>query len=162
MAIEIERKFLLNGQNWRTGARGVHYRQGYLSLDPARTVRVRIAGDEGFLTIKGLSQGASRVEFEYPIPLDQARQLLDDLCHQPRIEKLRYRIDYQGRTWEVDQFLGDNAGLVLAEVELEHADQSIELPPWIGEEVTGDPRYYNAWLSQHPYSDWGGVEESRA
>jgi adenylate cyclase len=154
MAVEIERKFLMSGNDWRDGAQGIHYRQGYLNLDPERTVRVRIAGEHGFLTIKGSSEGASRAEFEYPIPLVDARLLLDVLCHQPQIEKVRFRIDYAGLTWEVDEFLGENAGLVLAEVELESPDQVVELPPWIGREVTGDQRYYNAWLSQHPFSGW--------
>jgi adenylate cyclase len=155
MAVEIERKFLTSNADWKTGARGIHYRQGYLSLDPARTVRVRIAGDQAYLTIKGASAGAARAEFEYPIPLVDARLLLDVLCHQPQIEKYRYRIDYAGLTWEVDEFLGENAGLVLAEVELEDPDQPVELPPWVGAEVTGDRRYYNAWLSQHPFAGWG-------
>jgi adenylate cyclase len=154
MAVEIERKFLLANGSWKDGAHGIHYRQGYLSLDPARTVRVRIAGDHGYLTIKGTSEGASRAEFEYPIPPVDARLLLDVLCHQQQIEKVRYRIDYAGLTWEIDEFLGENAGLVLAEVELVSPDQTVERPPWIGREVTEDPRYYNAWLSQHPFSAW--------
>jgi adenylate cyclase len=154
MAVEIERKFLLSDSSWKDGVKGTHYRQGYLSLDPARTVRVRIAGDHGYLTIKGTSEGASRAEFEYPIPLVDARLLLDVLCHQPQIEKVRYRIDYAGLTWEVDEFLGENAGLVLAEVELVSPDQAVKRPPWVGREVTEDPRYYNAWLSQHPFSVW--------
>ena len=159
MAVEIERKFLTTGSSWKDGAHGVPYRQGYLCLDPARTVRVRIAGDRAFLTIKGTSEGAARSEFEYAIPVDNARQLLDELCHRPQIEKVRYRIDYAGLTWEVDEFLGENAGLVLAEVELESPDQAVEQPPWIGREVTEDPRYYNAWLSQHPYSGWNDSDD---
>jgi len=155
MAVEIERKFLLADDSWKDGARlGILYRQGYLSLDPARTVRIRIAGDRGFLTIKGASEGASRAEFEYPIPLVDARLLLDVLCHQPLIEKYRYRVEHVGLVWEIDEFGGANEGLVLAEVELEHPDQNVELPPWVGEEVTGDRRYYNAWLSQHPFTGW--------
>jgi adenylate cyclase len=162
MAVEIERKFLLADDSWRDGARGILYRQGYLSLDPARTVRVRIAGDQGILTIKGASTGAARAEFEYPIPLVDARLLLDVLCHQPQIEKVRYRVDHAGLTWEIDEFLGANAGLVLAEVELGHPDQPVELPPWVGREVTGDRRYYNAWLSQHPFTGWSRDEPDPA
>jgi adenylate cyclase len=154
MGQEIERKFLLRDQSWKRGAHGVPYQQGYLGLDPARTLRVRVAGEKGFLTIKGAADGASRAEFEYPIPVSEARELLATLCLKPQIEKIRYRIEYVGMVWEIDEFLGDNAGLVLAEVELESPDQTIDLPPWIGAEVTGDHRYYNSWLSQNPYRFW--------
>lgn len=155
MGTEIERKFLVVDKRWKTGTRGVHFRQAYLCLDPARTVRVRIAGQNACLTIKGASQGASRSEFEYAIPVQDACQLLDQLCHRPQIEKIRYRVEYAGLVWEIDEFLGDNAGLVMAEVELDDPGQAIELPDWVEREVTGDPRYYNAWLSQHPFSGWG-------
>lgn len=154
MAIEIERKFLVRNDDWRPGAIGTSYRQGYLTIDPERTVRVRIAGDQGFLTIKGKTEGMSRSEFEYPIPLDDAAQLLDTLCLKPLIEKVRYCVTYAKQLWEIDEFAGDNAGLILAEVELETSDQQVELPPWAGEEVTSDARYYNASLSQTPYRDW--------
>lgn len=154
MAIEIERKFLVRNDDWRSGAVGTSYRQGYLTIDPERTVRVRIAGDQGFLTIKGITEGMSRSEFEYPIPLEEASQLLDTLCLRPLIEKVRYCVTYAGTLWEIDVFAADNAGLILAEVELESSDQQVELPPWAGEEVTSDARYYNASLSQTPYRNW--------
>lgn len=153
MGTEIERKFLVQGENWREG-RGITYRQGYLSTAPERTVRVRTAGDKGYLTIKGASRGASRLEFEYEIPLHEANQLLDELCHQPLIEKRRYKVQYGGLTWEVDEFFGENDGLVLAEIELRDEDQAFDPPAWLGREVTGDPRYYNANLVNHPYSRW--------
>ena len=154
MGVEIERKFLVRGSEWKAGLSGTEYRQGYLSSDPERTVRVRLAGEEGFLTIKGASTGASRLEFEYPIPGSDALELLERLCRRPLIEKLRYRVAYAGMIWEIDEFFGDNAGLVLAEIELEHETQAIEQPPWVGEEVTGDHRYYNACLAEHPISTW--------
>ena len=154
MAVEIERKFLVRNDDWRQGAVGTNYRQGYLSIDPERTVRVRIAGDKGFLTIKGKTEGMSRSEFEYPIPLEEAAQLLDALCLRPMIEKIRYCVTYAGNLWEIDEFAGENEGLILAEIELATSDQQVELPPWAGEEVTSDARYYNASLSQIPYRDW--------
>ncbi|PNU18585.1 adenylate cyclase [Geothermobacter hydrogeniphilus] len=154
MALEIERKFLLRNDTWKVGAEGVAYRQGYLSLDPQRTVRVRIAGDRAFLTIKGATRGCARSEYEYPIPLQQARQMLDELCLRPQIEKTRYRVPHAGLIWEIDEFHGANEGLVLAEVELDRPDQPVVLPDWVGEEVTGDERYYNACLSRTPFSSW--------
>ncbi len=155
MAVEIERKFLLAGEGWRGLAVGVRYRQGYVVSGQGRTVRVRTAGDQGYLTIKGPSQGSARAEFEYPIPLVDAVELLDTLCDRPLIDKTRYRIPVAGLVWEVDEFHGENAGLVLAEVELDHPDQAVELPAWIGAEVTGDPRYYNSYLVRSPFSSWG-------
>ncbi len=154
MATEIERKFLVRGEAWRALDPGVSYRQGYLSTEAARSVRVRIAGARGFLTLKGASTGASRAEYEYEIPVADAQEIFDTLCLRPRIEKVRRRIDYRGRVWEVDEFFGDNRGLVIAEVELTEVDQEVALPDWVGEEVTGDPRYYNANLVRHPYSAW--------
>lgn len=152
MGIEIERKFLVVGTDWKAVA-GVRMRQGYLNRDKARTVRVRVAGDAAFLTVKGLSRGATRAEFEYAIPLDDAEQLLA-LCDGPLIEKTRYAIPYQGTTWEVDEFYGDNAGLVVAEVELLSEDQPFARPPWLGAEVTQDARYYNSSLASVPYGQW--------
>lgn len=154
MKIEIERKFLLTGDSWRQGATGTLYRQGYLCTDPERTVRVRIGGDTAILAIKGRGDGLSRPEYEFPIPPGEAATLLDGLCLQPLVEKVRYLVPFAGLTWEIDEFLGVNAGLVLAEVELEHPDQPVPLPPWVGREVTGDPRYYNAWLARHPFATW--------
>lgn len=154
MKIEIERKFLVAGDAWRAGATGILYRQGYLCTDPARTVRVRLGNDTAILAIKGAGNGIARPEFEYPLPVDEATVLLDHHCLQPLVEKYRYLVPFAGLTWEIDEFLGANAGLLLAEVELEHSDQPVPLPPWIGREVTGDPRYYNAWLARHPYTTW--------
>ncbi|HEX8725905.1 MAG TPA: CYTH domain-containing protein [Gemmatimonadaceae bacterium] len=156
MATEIERKFLVQRDAWRAGAGpGVRYRQGYLATYPHPVVRVRVAGERGFLTIKGRSTGIARAEFEFPIPLADAEEMLGTLCTGPIIEKVRYRVPYAGRTWEVDEFAGANAGLVLAEVELPSADAPVELPSWAGREVSGDPRYYNASLAEHPFSEWG-------
>jgi adenylate cyclase len=153
MGTEIERKFLLRDDSWR-GGQGQLMRQGYLSAGEGITVRVRIAGPRAWLTVKGPAAGAGRAEFEYPIPLADAEDMLGTLCRGPLVEKRRYEISYQGLTWEVDEFLGDNAGLLVAEVELESATQSVPLPPWVGEEVTGDPRYYNSSLVHRPYSQW--------
>ena len=152
MAIEIERKFLVLGDAWRQ-ANPLRLPQGYLNRDKARTVRVRIAGEQAFLTIKGASRGATRAEFEYEIPLQDAEQLLA-LSDGPVVEKFRHVLDYQGLTWEVDEFLGDNAGLVVAEVELASEAQPIELPDWVGEGVTHDVRYFNSNLAAHPFSRW--------
>ena len=154
MAVEIERKFLVQGDNWRGLAPGRHYRQGYLSTQAARTGRVRVVEDSGYLTIKGAITNATRTEFEYAIPVEDAHAMLDTLCERPLIEKTRYRIEHQGLVWEVDEFAGENAGLLLAEVELDAEDQAIALPDWIGEEVTGDPRYYNANLIANPFCQW--------
>ncbi|HZP64739.1 MAG TPA: CYTH domain-containing protein [Rudaea sp.] len=155
MATEIERKFLVEGTAWRQG-RGTRLVQGYLNRDPQRTVRVRIAGSAGFLTVKGASRGATRSEFEYAIPLADAEALLA-LVDGPLVEKVRYEITHAGALWEVDEFLGDNAGLVLAEIELEREDQPVMKPAWVGAEVTGDPRYYNANLAAFPYARWAGL-----
>lgn len=154
MSVEIERKFLVVAERWKTLGQGVLLRQGYLSSSPDRVVRVRIEGESAMLTIKGRTVGATRAEWEYPIPLKDAQAFLDDLCERPIIEKYRYRIPYQGVTWEVDEFLGENAGLVVAEIELEREDQLFAKPDWIGQEVTHDARYYNANLLRHPYSKW--------
>ncbi len=153
MAVEIERKFLVNGTAWQQ-APGVAYRQGYLNRDKARTVRVRVAGEAAFLTIKGQSVGAARAEFEYPIPLADAQALLA-LCDGPLIEKTRHVQTHAGTVWEVDVFAGDNAGLVVAEVELAREDQAFVRPDWLGEEVTQDARYFNSNLATHPYCHWG-------
>ena len=154
MGIEIERKFLVQGDDWKAGQTGIAYRQGYLSTDPERTVRVRLAGDQGFLTIKGASRGSTRHEFEYRVPAAEAEEMLDLLCRKPLIEKRRYRVPFAGMIWEIDEFFGDNAGLVLAEIELDEAGQAFELPPWAGREVTADHRFYNAYLAQHPLNSW--------
>jgi adenylate cyclase len=152
--LEIERKYLLRDAHWKNLGQGVLLRQGYLSSHRERIVRVRIEGDAAVMTIKGRTVGASRGEWEYPIPLDDARIFLDELCEKPIIEKTRYRIPYRGMVWEVDEFHGENAGLVVAEIELTSEDQLFDKPDWIGEEVTHDPRYANANLLRHPYSKW--------
>ena len=154
MGIEIERKFLLKGDAWRSLGQPVLLRQGYLSSNKERVVRVRIEGEGATLTIKGRSSGATRGEWEYPIPLADAAELLDGLCEQPLIEKYRRRIAFAGNVWEVDEFLGANQGLAFAEIELSSEDQAFDKPDWIGEEVTHDPRYYNSSLIRLPYSQW--------
>lgn len=155
MPSEIERKFLVDRKSWPVPqSQGVLYRQGYLSGDPERTVRVRIAGDSAFLTIKGLTRGIERLEFEYPIPVDDAHVMLDQLCTKPLIEKTRYFVPSGELTWTVDDFAGDNDGLLLAEVELPSPDALIELPTWASKEVSADPRYFNSNLSRNPYSRW--------
>ncbi len=153
MGLEIERKFLVCGDGWKAGT-PQRLCQGYLCREPERTVRVRLAGEQAFLTIKGANQGATRAEFEYPIPVEDARQLLA-LCEGPVIDKTRYTLTHAGMVWEVDEFHGDNVGLVVAEVELEREDQAFEPPPWLGQEVTHDKRYFNSSLIAHPYADWG-------
>ena len=154
MAQEIERKFLVNGHTWRKLAKGTVYRQGYLSTVKERTVRVRTVGDKGYLTVKGLTVGAKRGEYEYEIPVADADAMLDELCEQPLVEKTRHNIPFDGLIWEVDEFAGDNQGLVVAEVELSDEDQEIRLPGWIGEEVTDNPRYFNSNLVANPYKNW--------
>ncbi len=160
MAIEIERKFLVKGDEWRSLATGTLYRQGYIHTASKTTVRVRVVGDKGYLTIKGKTQGTSRAEFEYPIPVEDAQEMLDTLCDRPLIEKTRYKIPRGALTWEIDEFAGENQGLIVAEVELAGENQSIELPEWIGEEVSHDPRYFNANLAQHPFSQWSSETRS--
>lgn len=154
MGTEIERKFLVEGNDWRASARGIRYRQGFLNTAKERTVRVRTDGTKGFITVKGPSAGAVRTEFEYEIPVEDADAMLEELCEQPIIEKIRYRIARGNHTWEVDEFLGDNEGLIVAEIELAYAHEPFEQPSWLGREVTEDPRYYNSNLVRHPYRQW--------
>ena len=154
MAQEIERKFLVKGDSWRALAEGTTYRQGYLNSVKERTVRIRTVGDKAFLTIKGLTVGATRTEYEYEIPMADCNAMLDTLAERPLIEKKRYKVGFGGLTWEVDEFFGDNAGLIVAVVELKSEEQTLKKPDWIGEEVTRDPRYFNANLIKHPYSKW--------
>jgi CYTH domain-containing protein/SAM-dependent methyltransferase len=158
MPTEIERKFLVKDLSAALGATdgGTVMRQGYLSVEPARTVRVRRAGGRGFVTFKGLSRGASRPEYEYEVPPNEADAMLDELALRPLVEKVRHRIDHGSLTWEVDVFSGDNDGLVVAEVELPSEDFPVALPPWVGEEVTDDPRYLNANLVARPFRTWSG------
>ncbi|MDB5108278.1 MAG: adenylate cyclase [Candidatus Binatus sp.] len=155
MAKEIERKFLVKPRNWSEMAPGVFIRQGYLSIDKNATVRIRTADDKGYITVKGINTGFNRDEYEYEIPLGDANEMLERLCRKPLIEKIRYRIQFAGRTFEVDEFTGVNRGLTIAEVELKDENEKVELPDWIDREVTGDPRYYNVNLVANPFSSWG-------
>jgi adenylate cyclase len=154
MGKEIERKFLVKGDVWRSLATGTACRQGYLNSAKERTVRVRTIDDRAFLTIKGLTVGATRGEYEYEIPLADCNAMLDALAEKPIIEKKRYKVPLEGLTWEIDEFFGENDGLIVAEVELESKMQIFEKPEWVGEEVTADPRYFNSNLIKHPYSKW--------
>ncbi len=154
MAHEIERKFLVTGDAWRARGSAERFRQGYLATAGPATVRVRVAGRRGWLTVKGPTSGATRSEFEYEIPLADAEALLETLCERPQIEKLRGRVPAGRHTWEVDEFLGENAGLVVAEIELGAEDEPFERPEWLGEEVTADPRYRNSSLARRPFRSW--------
>lgn len=154
MASEIERKYLVDVAVWKPRGDGVLIKQGYLSSSKERVVRVRIEGGSAALTIKGVTTGITRAEYEYEIPLADAEAMLANLCEQPLIEKHRHREEHGGKTWEVDVFHGDNDGLVVAEVELASETEKISIPPWAVEEVSDDPRYYNANLLTHPYSRW--------
>ncbi|WP_414548939.1 CYTH domain-containing protein [Anabaena sp. CCY 0017] len=154
MAKEIERKYLLKDDSWRKLAQGSVYCQGYIATKDKTTVRVRIVGNQGYLTIKGPSVECSRLEFEYPIPVEDAQEMLNTLCQKPFIEKVRYKVEWDGLIWEIDEFDGLNKGLILAEVELSDINQQISLPPWIGEEVSHDPRYFNSYLVTNPFSQW--------
>jgi CYTH domain-containing protein len=151
---EIERKFLVTGQGWRTKGKGTRYRQGYLAAAKHCTVRVRVGGRRAYVTVKGPTKGASRSEYEYEIPVRDAGEMLDALCDGRVIEKTRYEVRFARVMWEIDVFEGHNKGLVLAEVELKRERQRVVLPPWVGKEVTGDVRYYNSYLSRRPYSTW--------
>lgn len=155
MGVEIERKYLVNKDKWNRldkGA-GILYRQGYLLVDPEKTIRVRLGDNRGFITIKGLTIGASRLEYEYEIPAREAMELLDKFCPSD-ISKIRYKIIHAGKLWEVDEFLGNNEGLIVAEIELTSEQETFDLPDWVGEEVTDQTKYYNASLSIKPYKSW--------
>jgi adenylate cyclase len=154
MGKEIERKFLVKDDTFKKLARGTKYRQGYLNSTKERVVRVRTIDDKGFLTVKGITTGATRVEYEYEIPAKDADAMLDELCEKPIIEKNRYKIQNGNLVWEIDEFFGENQGLIVAEVELESEEQSYGKPGWIGAEVTGDPKYFNSNLIQNPYKNW--------
>ena len=159
MAIEIERKFLLKNDKWRRDAHdqpiaGIPFRQGYLPTQNGITVRVRLEGADAKLTIKGKTAGLARAEYEYSIPLQDAQQMLDTLCDKPLIEKVRYCRSEQGYIWEIDEFGGDNQGLIVAEIELDSEDEQPPLPDWVGQEVSGDPRYFNSSLVKKPFKSW--------
>lgn len=154
MGKEIERKFLLKDNTWKKNKKGVLYRQGYLQTDNDRVVRVRTMGEKARLTIKGITTHASRKEYEYSIPYDDAVEMMEGLCQKPLIEKIRYTVEYKNSIWEIDEFLGINLGLILAEVELKDENQSIEIPSWAGDEVTGQEKYFNSYLVKNPYINW--------
>lgn len=156
MALEIERKFLVRRDMWTSEGEGVAYAQGYVKTMNGTSVRVRIAGDKAFITLKDHAVGLVRHEFEYDIPVDDARTMMETMCDRPFVEKIRYRVPAAepGLVWEVDVFLGDNAPLVTAEIELPSEDTQFSLPPWVGEEVTDDHRYKNNNLAMHPYGKW--------
>ncbi len=154
MAKEIERKFLVIGDKWRELAKGTHYRQGYLNSIKERTVRIRTIDDKAYLTVKGPTVGVTRMEFEYEIPYNDCVEMLDNLAEKPIIEKSRYKIKSGELVWEIDEFFGVNEGLIVAEVELNSEEQKFEKPEWIGEEISGDPRYFNSNLVNNPYTTW--------
>mgnify|MGYP003392300878 CR=1 FL=1 len=155
MAIEIEHKFLLANDDWRDHIiRSVKYRQGYLSSQPTSSIRIRISDEHAWLNIKSATIGNHRHEYEYGIPLSDANEIINNLCKKPLIEKIRHFVIEGGNTWEIDEFDGDNRGLIVAEIELSEIGKSFPKPHWLGEEVTHDLRYYNNNLTSHPYSEW--------
>jgi len=163
MAREIERKYLLRNAAWRQQVeRSQHFCQGYLSShhQGKASVRVRLKGEQGELNIKSLELGSSRQEYEYAIPREDAREMLDTLCQGPLIDKTRHWVDYQGQVFEVDEFHGDNSGLIVAELELAREDQAVQAPEWLGSEVTHLPRYFNVALAERPYCQWSAAEKA--
>ncbi len=163
MGLEIEHKFLLKSAAWRAQVvRSEVFRQGYLSNDPRASVRVRMAGAQAHLNIKGMTVGLQRPEYEYPIPVQDAEELLATLCGQPVIDKVRHFVEFAGKTWEIDEFKGDNNGLIVAEIELSRIDEAFERPDWAGADVSGLQRYYNVSLLTYPYSQWTDAEKACA
>lgn len=154
MAIEIERKFRVLNDTFKRYAIPHRIVQGYICSEKDRVVRVRTYDDKAFITIKNATIGFARDEFEYSIPIEDAQKMLDGICQQPIIEKTRYCLTYENHVWEIDEFLGDNKGLIIAEIELEHREETFNIPPFIGEEVTNDSRFYNARLFKEPYKNW--------
>ena len=155
MPVEIERKFLLKSDAWKSLSDGGKvYRQGYFTESGPGSVRVRMEGDKARINIKSATLDIRRLEYEYDIPVDEAQEMLSKICIKPLIEKVRHHIEFAGKIWEVDVFAGENQGLIVAEIELDSEDEVIELPDWVGDEVTSDTRYYNVCLVKHPYKDW--------
>ncbi|THB75373.1 MAG: CYTH domain-containing protein [Gammaproteobacteria bacterium] len=155
MGIEIEKKFLLNNDEWKKEAGdGEQFRQGYMSGSNRSSVRIRVAGDKANINIKSATLGVTRKEYEYEIPVEDANEMLDSMCERPFIEKRRFFIKRGPHTWEIDVFEGDNEGLIVAEIELKDPDEPFDIPGWIGEDVSEDPKYYNVCLVNHPYKDW--------
>lgn len=158
MALEIERKFLVNTDQLKLPEKGEQIMQGYIPTEGKTVVRARVKGEKAYLTLKGSNKGAVRSEFEYEIPVQDAVEIMDQLCQGPKVEKVRYVLTVGKHEWEVDVFEGDNQGLVVAEVELSSEDETVELPGWVTEEVTGQVRYYNSSLLDYPYCRWGEGE----
>jgi adenylate cyclase len=159
MGIEVERKFLVVGEAWRGAAtERIRMRQGYLTREGPSSVRIRITGAEARLNLKSAEVGTTRLEFDWEVPRAEAEQILDRLCHRPLIEKVRHLVPCGGHLWEVDEFEGDNAGLIVAELELGAADEAFEAPAWLGREVTHERRYYNQALVEHPFRAWSATE----
>ncbi|MCW8904276.1 CYTH domain-containing protein [Sedimenticola sp.] len=155
MALEIERKYLVINDKWKENILSESVlKQGYIANQPNATVRIRIASEVAYLNIKSATTGITRAEFEYQIPLPDAEQILEQVAEHPFIDKTRYKVQWGSHVWDLDLFAGENQGLIMAEVELNSEDESFELPPWAGKEVSGDPRYYNASLVKHPYTRW--------
>src|SRR5688572_15500046 len=155
MGLEIERKFLVDKTLWQQvkPEKSVLMKQAYLSVDPAKTIRIRIAGDTGFITIKGMTQGISRQEFEYEIPVSDANKLIDNFTSEA-IEKIRHYVTFESKLWEVDEFKSLNEGLMVAEIELNSENETFEKPEWVLNDVTSDQKYANSSLSQNPYKNW--------
>ena len=155
MGQEIERKYLIKPEKWQALEKpaGDHYRQGYLLTDPQKTIRVRVTDTKAFFTIKDLSVGATRAEYEYEIPVQEAKELLDKFAVS-ELSKIRYKILYKGKLWEIDEFLGDNEGLIVAEIELQNESETFDTPEWVDREVTEDAKYYNSNLTMYPYCKW--------
>lgn len=161
MAWEIERKFLVRCERWRRFVSdSQRLIQGYLLLEQRSSIRVRVAGERALLNIKGATLGVRRREYEYPIPLADAQEMLAELCQGVPIEKIRHYVPFGRHLWEIDEFFGANAGLIVAEIELTDPDEDFERPPWLGREVSDDPRFYNSRLVEHPYQNWS-TEERR-
>jgi adenylate cyclase len=155
MAVEIEHKFLLANNEWRKQiSYSVKYKQGYLSAVATSSIRVRITDEQAWLNIKSATIGTHRHEYEYEIPLSDAHEIMINLCRKPIVEKTRHLVIHDGNTWEIDEFEGDNDGLIVAEIELTEVGATFSTPTWLGEEVTSDHRYYNNNLASHPYSIW--------
>ena len=154
MPFEIERKFLVLDQSYRKKSKRRLFRQAYIPMEGLNTLRIRIIGKKAYLTVKGKSEGMSRLEFEYSVPLDHAQAMMDGLCHKPFIEKVRHEYRYKGHLWEIDEFMGENEGLIVAEIELSSEDEAFVKPSFIGDEVTGNHRYSNSQLALKPYKSW--------
>ncbi len=157
LAKEIERRFLLADTAFLASLEGTYFKQGYIQGRKRSAARIRVLDERAFLTLKGATRGLVRSEYEYEIPLQDAREMLEEFCEKPLIEKMRYEVEFAGNTWEVDVFYGDNAGLLMAEIELESEDQAFVRPPWLGQEVSDDSRYFNASLVRNPYKNWGKI-----